>query len=218
MGTGDFVVIEQHKQAGSREELEDPKNPSTMLLNRDTNPSKDGMEIESPRCSLPELYAFVENFNKNNKKSNLLKTYSILPSEAQKTLSQNLNTMLFTIETDVRKDAQPVYTCKVLRKNGERPTSMTELLYYSLLTSSLSPVERLSRSQQRLLQYGIPPPSHTFPYEILINYSNSLATTQKIQSTKIIPRLGASHIKPEKFTFEDKISAYLLVDPGNLNR
>lgn len=136
---------------------------------------------------LPELYAFVENFNKNNKKSNLLKTYSILPSEAQKTLSQNLNTMPFTSETDMRKDVQPVYTCKVLRKDEERPTSMTELLYCSLLTSSLSTVERLSRSQQRLLQYGIPPPSHTFPYEILINYSNSLAITeQKSQSTKII--------------------------------
>lgn len=168
---------------------------------------------------LPELYAFVENFNKNNKKSNLLKTYSILPSEAQKTLSQNLNTMPFTSETDMRKDVQPVYTCKVLRKDEERPTSMTELLYCSLLTSSLSTVERLSRSQQRLLQYGIPPPSHTFPYEILINYSNSLAITeQKSQSTKILPHLGASHIKPEKFTFEDKISAYLLADPGNLNR
>nr|KAF6483355.1 hypothetical protein HJG63_001939 [Rousettus aegyptiacus] len=190
-----------------------------MLLNRDTNPSKDDMEVESLRCSLPELYAFVENFNKNNKKSNLLKTYSILPSEAQKTLSQNLNTMPFTSETDMRKDVQPVYTCKVLRKDEERPTSMTELLYCSLLTSSLSTVERLSRSQQRLLQYGIPPPSHTFPYEILINYSNSLAITeQKSQSTKILPHLGASHIKPEKFTFEDKISAYLLADPGNLNR
>ncbi|EFB13321.1 hypothetical protein PANDA_003015, partial [Ailuropoda melanoleuca] len=70
---------------------------------------------------LPELYAFAKDFNKESKKSNLLKTHSISPSEAQKMLSQNLNAMSFTSGTDgVReKDLQPVFMCKLVRKEGE---------------------------------------------------------------------------------------------------
>lgn len=174
---------------------------------------------------LPELYAFAKDFNKESKKSNLLKTHSISPSEAQKMLSQNLNAMSFTSGTDgVReKDLQPVFMCKLVRKEGEKPDSMTELLYRSLLTSSLSPVERLTRSQQRLLQCGIPPPAHTFPYEILIHHSKSLSPfpvpeDEKTHSANILRMLGISRIRPENFIFEDKIAKYFLVDPGNLNR
>eukprot|EP00069_Balaena_mysticetus_P019805 bmy_12567T0 len=185
-----------------------------MFLNRDTDPSKDDMAAEPRTCSLPELYAFVEHFNKENKKSNLLKTHCISPSEAQKILSQNLNG---TGGTDGRgEDSQPVFTCKVVRKE-ERPESMTELLHRSLLTRSLSPVERLSKSQKRISQYGIPPPLHTFPYEILMDHSKSMslvAIRKRIQSTEILCRLGIPTISPEKFIFEDKVPKYLLVDPG----
>ncbi|XP_045695949.1 uncharacterized protein C9orf153 homolog [Phyllostomus hastatus] len=80
-----------------------------MSLNRDTDPIEDGVEMEFPRCSLPELYALVENMNKESKKSNRLKTHSISPNEAQEILSQNLNTMSFTSRTDLREDAQPVF-------------------------------------------------------------------------------------------------------------
>ncbi|KAB0401556.1 hypothetical protein E2I00_011656, partial [Balaenoptera physalus] len=162
---------------------------------------------------LPELYAFVEHFNKENKKSNLLKTHCISPSEAQKILSQNLNG---TSRTDGRgEDSQSVFTCKVVRKE-ERPESMTELLHRSLLTRSLSPVERLSKSQKRISQYGIPPPVHTFPYELLMDHSKSMslvAMRKRIQSTEILCRLGIPTISPEKFIFEDKVPKYLLVDP-----
>ncbi|XP_030893846.1 uncharacterized protein C9orf153 homolog isoform X3 [Leptonychotes weddellii] len=192
-----------------------------MFLSSDTNPDEDGEAAESLRCSLPELYAFVEDFNKDSKKSNLLKTHSISPSEAQKMLSQNVNAMSLTSGTDDVKGEhlQPVFVCKVVRKEEEKPDSMTELLYRSLLTSSLSPVERLTRSQQRLFQCGIPPPAHTFPYEILIDHSKSLSPVpvpidEKTQSANILHMLGISRIRPENFIFEDKIAKYFLVDPG----
>ncbi|XP_027470784.2 uncharacterized protein C9orf153 homolog [Zalophus californianus] len=190
-----------------------------MFLSSDTNPDEDRAAAESLGCSLPELYAFVEDFNKDSKKSNLLKTHSISPGEAQKMLSQNLNAMSFTSGTDDMRGEhlQPVFVCKVVRKE-EKPDSMTELLYRSLLTSSLSPVERLTRSQQRLFQCGIPPPAHTFPYEILIDHSKSLSPVpvpidEKTQSANILHMLGISRIRPENFIFEDKIAKYFLVDP-----
>ncbi|XP_072815295.1 uncharacterized protein C9orf153 homolog isoform X3 [Vicugna pacos] len=192
-------------------------NPSTMLLHKDTDPSKDDVPGEPAVCSLPELYAFVENFNKESKKSHLLKTHSLLPSEAQRMLSQNVNG---TEETDERGEtSQPVLTCKVVRRE-ERPGSMTELLHSSLLASSLSPLERLSRSQQRISQYGIPPPVHTFPYEILISHSKAMSQVtvrQKAHSTKLACGLGVPSDLPGKFILEDKVPKYL-VDPGNLNR
>lgn len=115
---------------------------------------------------------------------------------------------------NVREDPQPLFMGKVVRKEQESPEVMTEFLHCSLLTGSCLPVERLSKSQQRLTKYGIPPPSYTFRSEILTDPSSSLATTKKIQDTK----LGISHVKPEKFNFEDRVSGYVLADPGNLNR
>lgn len=169
---------------------------------------------------LPEFYAFLENFNKESKKSSLRKTHGISPSEAQEMLSQNLNAMSFTSGADVRdEDPRPIFTCKVVRKEKEQPESMTELLYRSLLTSSTSPGKGLSRSQQRLLRRGIPPPAHTFPHEILIDHSSSssLFPTQKTQRINILHGLGISRIMPENFTFEHKIAKYFLVDLGNLH-
>uniref|UniRef100_F6Q6T1 Chromosome 23 C9orf153 homolog n=1 Tax=Equus caballus TaxID=9796 RepID=F6Q6T1_HORSE len=186
-----------------------------MFLSGDTDPTKDDVAAESPTCSLPELYALVKDFNRESKKSNLLKIHSISPREAQKILSQNLNAMSFTSGTDVRgKAPQPVSMCKVVRKEEEKPESMTELLHRSLLTSSLSPMERLTRSQQRLAQCGIPPPAHTFPYEILMDHSKaSLVNIQKkSQSSRILCRLGISYIKPEKLVLEDSIPKYVFAN------
>ncbi|KAM7241311.1 hypothetical protein CapIbe_007883 [Capra ibex] len=187
----------------------------TVSFNRDMDPSKDGEEDESLTCSLPELYAFVEHFNKENKKLNLLKMHCISPGEAQRTLSQK-HFLNGTGGTEERADdSLPVFTCKVVRKE-ERPESMSELLHRSLLTRSLSPVERLSKSQQRISEYGIPPPVHTFPHEILIDHSKSesMVTIQKIQSSKILCRLGIPCVSPEKFIFEDKAPKYFLIDPA----
>lgn len=59
--------------------------------------------------------------------------------------------MSFTSGTNVREeDSQPVFMCEVVRKEEERPESMTKPPHGTLLTSSLCPVERLSRCQQRL--------------------------------------------------------------------
>ncbi|XP_019481040.1 PREDICTED: uncharacterized protein C9orf153 homolog [Hipposideros armiger] len=184
-----------------------------MLFNRDTDPSPEDMATESPRCSLPELYAFLENFNKESKKSNLLKIYSISPSEAQKILGQNQNAMPVPSGPNVREDPRPAFMGKAVRKGQGSPEAMTEFLRCSILTCSLAPVDRLAKSQRRLTQYGIPPPSYTFPSEILTDASNSLDPTKKIQNTK----LAIPHVKPEKIVFEDTVPEYLLVDPGNLN-
>lgn len=170
--------------------------------------------LSSPQ--LPELYALVENLNKESKKSNRLKTHSISPNEAQEILSQNLNTSSFTSRTDLREDAQPVLLCSVATPDKESPVSMTDLLHSSLLNSSLSPEDRLSKSRQRLAQYGIPPPSHTFPYEILTNTLSSVHTTKKeSRRTTKLPMLSIFHTSPEKLTFEDTTHEYLLVEPGN---
>ncbi|XP_008591064.1 PREDICTED: uncharacterized protein C9orf153 homolog, partial [Galeopterus variegatus] len=163
---------------------------------------------------LPELYACVEEFNKESKKSNLLKIQDISLNEAQKMLTKNLDAMSLISGTGVkRQDPQPVFTCTVVKKEDQKPESMAEVLHHSLLTSSLSPGERLSRSQQRLSQYGIHPPTHTFPYEILIDHSNALslvAMWKKIQSIKIMCRLGLPIASPQKFVFGEKVPTYFL--------
>ncbi|KAK2501655.1 hypothetical protein MC885_010635 [Smutsia gigantea] len=192
-----------------------------MLLNRDTDPAEEDRAAESPRCSLPELYAFMENFNNENKKSNLLKTQSISPSEAQKILSHNPSGMSFPKGADLSAEAlQPVFMGKEVRKEEENPESMAELLHCSFLTTVLSLGERLWKSQQRLIQCGIPPPNHTLPYEILIHHSSSLPSvpTQKIQSTKTLQKEGISSVLPKKFVFEDEVPRYLLADRGNWNK
>ncbi|XP_021533609.1 uncharacterized protein C9orf153 homolog [Neomonachus schauinslandi] len=91
-----------------------------MFLSSDTNPDEDGEAAESLRCSLPELYAFVEDFNKDSKKSNLLETHSISPSEAQKMLSQNVNAMSLTSGTDDVKGEhlQPVFVKTIHGSKG----------------------------------------------------------------------------------------------------
>ncbi|XP_054358439.1 uncharacterized protein C9orf153 homolog isoform X3 [Pongo pygmaeus] len=188
-----------------------------MFLIGDTSPAEDNREAALPQCSLPELYACIENFNKESKKSNLLKMHRISLNEAQEVLAKNLNVMSFTRGTDVRRDLQPVIRCTVVKK--EKQASMTELLHRSLLASSLSPVERLSRSQQRLSQCGISPPKHTFPYEILTDHSNVLAQVtvqKKVPSDKILRSLGISSATPEKFISEDKLRRYFLLDPGRI--
>ncbi|XP_017715416.1 PREDICTED: uncharacterized protein C9orf153 homolog isoform X1 [Rhinopithecus bieti] len=187
-----------------------------MFLIGDTSSAEDDRGAALPQCSLPELYACIENFNKESKKSNLLKMHGISLNEAQEVLAKNLNVMSFTRGTDVRRDLQPVIRYTVVKKE-KKQASMTEILHCSLLAGSLSPVERLSRSRQRLSQCGISPPKRTFPYEILTDHSNALAqvTVQKnVPSAKILCSLGISSATPEKFVFEDKLHRYFLLDPG----
>lgn len=168
---------------------------------------------------VPELYALAENFNKESKKSNRLKVLGISPGESQKILDAHLKTVSFTSGSNLREAPQPVFTWKVVRKDEEKPVSMTELLHRSLLTGSLSQIDKLWKSQQRLARYGIPPPSHTFPYDILLDGTTYSATAwKKTSRPRKLSKLGITHIKPEKFIFEDRISEYLLVEPGTRNR
>lgn len=82
-----------------------------MLLNGDTNPTRDGTAAETPRCLLPECYAFVGNFNTQSKKSNLLKPHDISPSEAQEMLSQNLNACHSSVELMWGKKTLRLFAC-----------------------------------------------------------------------------------------------------------
>ncbi|XP_032164586.1 uncharacterized protein C9orf153 homolog isoform X1 [Mustela erminea] len=195
------------------------QSPLTMFLSNDIHPEEGEAAAESPGCSLPELYASVEDFIKESKKSNLPNTHGISPSKAQKMLSQNLNAMSISGTDDVREeDPQPLFVCEVMRREGEKPDSATEILYRSLLTPSLSPVERLTKSQQRLFRHGIPPPAHTFPYEILIEHSKSsspvpVPVKEKTPGANTLGMLGISRIRPENFVFADRIAKYFLVDP-----
>uniref|UniRef100_H0WJE9 Uncharacterized protein n=1 Tax=Otolemur garnettii TaxID=30611 RepID=H0WJE9_OTOGA len=96
----------------------------------DTNPTEDRTKAEPPQCSLPELYASVENFNKKIKKLNLLKTCGISLNEAQKMLTKNLNAMSSAKDTVMRKESlptQPVFMCSVVKEKEKKPESMTEL-------------------------------------------------------------------------------------------
>ncbi|XP_025216033.1 uncharacterized protein C9orf153 homolog [Theropithecus gelada] len=80
-----------------------------MFLTEDTSSAEDNRAAALPRCSLPELYACIVNFNKESKKSNLLQMHGISLNEAQEVLAKNLNVMSFTRGTDVRRDLQPVF-------------------------------------------------------------------------------------------------------------
>uniref|UniRef100_G3QX22 Chromosome 9 open reading frame 153 n=1 Tax=Gorilla gorilla gorilla TaxID=9595 RepID=G3QX22_GORGO len=90
-----------------------------MFLTGDTSPAEDNREATLPQCSLPELYACIENFNKESKKSNLLKMHGISLNEAQEVLARNLNVMSFTRGTDVRGDLQPVISVNKMNKPGK---------------------------------------------------------------------------------------------------
>nr|XP_045017218.1 uncharacterized protein C9orf153 homolog [Jaculus jaculus] len=141
---------------------------------------------------LPDLYASVENFRKESKKSNLLKSCGISLKEAQELLSKNLNIMSFTHHTSRRRAPRPSSGRIGVKKEEQKPLSMVELLHHRLLICSHSPLERISRSQHRLAQGGIPPPAHTFPYSVMVSDTNIMswaAIKKKFQSTKILGKI-----------------------------
>ncbi|MBZ3871733.1 hypothetical protein SUZIE_114415, partial [Sciurus carolinensis] len=169
----------------------------------------------------PELYASVENFRKNRKKSILLKTHGISVKEAQKILSKNLSDKSFISRTGVKEDPQSLFMNTVVKKEDENLESMAELLHRTLLMDPLPPVQQLSKSQKRLAQSGIPPPIHTFPYNIVDKHSSAFpkaAIMKKIQSIKILGKIGLFDSTQEKPIYEDKVPRYFSVDPGNTNR
>lgn len=126
--------------------------------------------------------------------------------------------MLVTSRTDLEEDSQPVPKHEVDRKDEERPPSMTELLYRSLLTGLPSQVDNLGKSQQRLAHYGISPPLHTFPFEIILNETDFSGISQKkFSSVGKFSRMSVSKVKADKLLFEDRITEYSVIEPGTLN-
>lgn len=123
-----------------------------------------------------------------------------------------------TSRTDLGEVSKPVFKLKVVRKEEEKPPSLTDLLHRSLLTGSPSQLDRLGESQQRLAHYGIPPPMHTFPYEIILSDTNfSGVARKKFSSIGKLSRMSISKVKADKFLFEDRITEYSIIEPGMLN-
>ncbi|XP_065803630.1 uncharacterized protein C9orf153 homolog [Muntiacus reevesi] len=125
MGEGSPPVVDDCPERQVMADHETPEvsgirdsSQGTMSFHRDMDLSRDGEEDDSLTCSLPELYAFVENFNKENKKLNLLKIHCISPGEAQRMLSQK-HFLNGTRGTDGRADdSLPVFTKTIHGSKG----------------------------------------------------------------------------------------------------
>lgn len=110
---------------------------------------------------LPELYSSVKDLNKERKQAHHSNLCSLSLEEAQKHLMKNVDAMFFTGRPAVRQeDSLPVPEQSEVQ--NVEPTSIADLLHHSLLMDSISPLEQLSRSQQRLASGGIPRPVHIF--------------------------------------------------------
>ncbi|XP_012781197.2 uncharacterized protein C9orf153 homolog [Ochotona princeps] len=186
-----------------------------MSLIKNKSPSTGNEASEDLGYSLPEFFQCIENFTKESKKSSLLKTQGISLVEAQKMLTQNVNTMSLVSGTgEEKQQPKTVFTCRVVKKSERKPESMTELLHRSLVSDSLLPVERLFRSRQRLVQMGIPPPMHSFPYDILVGHSKAwtLITSEQEISKVTMPQWTGflSSPLPRKIC-EDRLPKVFLV-------
>lgn len=139
------------------------------------------------------------------------------PTKARRILNQTLNITSAASETDLEEESPPVSKPKVIRKE-EKPPSMTELLHHNLLTGSPTGVDSLGKSQETLAQPGIPAPLHTLPYEVILSDTNFLGITRKkFSSLGKLSRISISKVKADKFLFEDRITEYSIIEPGNLN-
>ncbi|XP_063132080.1 uncharacterized protein C9orf153 homolog isoform X2 [Rattus norvegicus] len=167
------------------------------------------------RCSLPELYASLEIFNKESKKSNLQKICGMSFKEAQEVLWKILGGLISdsydTVKGDERHPSIPV------NKEERKTPSMSDLLHQSLLKGYNVPLEQVHSSQQRLAQVGIPPPPLSFPHGL----SNELPVIlpaqhfrKRIQSVTF-RKLLLSSVAPGRLFYEEKpTSQQVSFDPG----
>ncbi|XP_069891561.1 uncharacterized protein [Dipodomys merriami] len=194
-----------------------------MLLSSCSSSTTNIEALEYERCSLPELYGSADNFNKERKKSNLLKSQSISLTEAQKLLKKNLNVMSSISGTWARReDSQLVFKCTMVDieepKKEETPMSLVEILQHSLMVDSITPVQQLSRSWKRLTQCGISPPVHTFPFDIIIEDLSAEAWDAIGEKSKPIDEFYdlSLRIRSPRLFLQDKISKHFRVNPGKL--
>lgn len=161
---------------------------------------------------LPDLYASAENFNKESKKSNFQNLCATSFEEARRLLGKKLS-------AERKDEPHPAAQTRVGSKE-QKIASMTDLLHHSLLMGSLVPLEQLSRTQHRLIQAGIPPPVHTFPYGFR---TDEPMVTPTVPFRKRLPshtfrKLLLASVTPDRLVFEDKSMRFFSSEPGNVKR
>nr|XP_048303610.1 uncharacterized protein C9orf153 homolog [Myodes glareolus] len=160
------------------------------------------------QCSLPDLYASAENFNKESKKSNFQKLCATSFEEARRLLGKKLS-------AERKDEPHPAAQTRVGSKE-QKIASMADLLHHSLLMGSLVPLEQLSRTQHRLIQAGIPPPVHTFPYGFR---TDEPMVTPTVPFRKRLPshtfrKLLLASVTPDRLVFKDKSMRFFSSEPG----
>ncbi|XP_051050496.1 uncharacterized protein C9orf153 homolog [Phodopus roborovskii] len=171
------------------------------------------------KCSLqlPALCESAENFNIERKKSNFQKLCRTSFEEARQLLGKNLNAKSSVTSAAVRKDKPLPAIETPTNVEEQKPASMADLLHHSLLMGSLVPLEQLSRTHQKLIQAGIPPPIYTFPYGFRTD--EPIATPKKPtfrRRTESITfrKLLLASVTPDRLDFEDKSIRFFSFEPG----
>ncbi|XP_028627805.1 uncharacterized protein C9orf153 homolog [Grammomys surdaster] len=167
------------------------------------------------RCSLPELYESLGNFNNESKKSNLQKLCSTTFKEAQEVLEKTLSGPPFD-SYDTSREKEPLPVIKAGVKKEQKSPSMSDLLHQSLLMGYMVPLEQVYSSQQRLAQAGIPPPTLAFPYGLKAEVPVIAPPhhfRKRIQSTTF-RKLLLSSVTPGRMFFEEKSASHVCSDPG----
>ncbi|XP_021070850.1 uncharacterized protein C9orf153 homolog [Mus pahari] len=184
---------------------------------RNTGSPRDSRGSLAPhRCLLSELYTSLQNFNNENKKSNLQKVCGTSFREAQETLEKTLNGLpLDSSETMSGHERLPVIQTRV-KKTEQKSPSMSDLLHQSLLMGYIAPLEQVYSSQQRLAQAGIPPPMLDFPYDLRDEVPIVAPThhfRKRIQSTTF-RKLLLSSVTPGRLFLEEKSVSHVCSEPG----
>ncbi|XP_006517438.1 uncharacterized protein C9orf153 homolog isoform X1 [Mus musculus] len=185
---------------------------------RNTGSARDSRGSLTPhRCLLSDLYTSLQNFNNENKKSNLQKVCGTSFKEAQETLEKTLNVSpLDSSETVSGNERLPVVIQTEVKKKEQRSPSMSDLLHQSLLMGYIAPLDQVYSSQQRLAQAGIPPPILDFPYG-LRDEVPLVAPTQhfrkRIQSMTF-RKLLLSSVTPGRLFYEEKSVSHVSSEPG----
>uniref|UniRef100_A0A8C2LE13 Uncharacterized protein n=1 Tax=Cricetulus griseus TaxID=10029 RepID=A0A8C2LE13_CRIGR len=166
----------------------------------------------SQGTGLPELYDSAKNFSKESKKSNFQKICRTSLEEARQLLDKNLNATS-SCDTDKRKD-KPL---PAIQTRKEKPKSMADVLHHSLLKGFLFPLEQIAKTQKRLVQVGIPPPVHTFPYEFRadeVEVTQKKPTSRKRTSSATFHKLLLDSVTPDRLVYEDKLIRFFPPEPG----
>ncbi|XP_034365536.1 uncharacterized protein C9orf153 homolog [Arvicanthis niloticus] len=167
------------------------------------------------RCSLPELYESLKNFNDESKKSNLQKVCGTTFKEAQQVLEKTLSGPPFD-SYDTSRENEPLPVIQAGVKKEQKSPSMSDLLHQSLLMGYMVPLGQVYSSQQRLAQAGIPPPAIAFPYGLKTEMPVVAPTHHfrtRIQSTTF-RKLLQSSVAPGRLFYEEKSATPACLDPG----